>query len=400
MRMPNHTQDKYSPLRSFLNSQTNTAQGMAWGKVMLFGEYAVLDGASALLTATPHQAKAHYLSLEYLHAIEPFVPELSYLRGQIAIENYQPNYVIIAFQLGTSILIRTNADKFKSFGQNFKFAEQCLINASAPKGIYFIDTQAFGLSINEQWQKMGIGSSGASSSALCDLLAQLPEVPIRHALSRPHDRFLYTQEQHRSVQGGLGSGADVACSTFGGLIEFKLNPNTPPTIRKITRSLPRTWGLWKGGSFSTSHSLAVLKQWKVQNPICYKQQISYLAQASKNAVNLLTESSFDSISQDSWCEVIDYAAEAMRSFSSKLNLPLWTDTHNSWSKLVSKNSGVIKSTGAGGDDLTIFAAQSVDDEIKCLELLHHACTSNKETLHIFSLSPLINEHEVLASQKP
>ena len=398
--MLDHTQDDYLQIQSFLSSQTNVAKGQAWGKVMLFGEYAVLEGASALLTATPHQAKAHFISFDHLSAVESLIPELSNLDEQVDLSLFQAHYIIIAFQLGISLLVKTKDNGFKTFGQSFKFVEQCLINATAPKGIYFIDTQAFGLRINEQWQKMGIGSSGAASSAVCDLLAQLPEVPIRKSLCDPKKRFLYTHKQHQSVQGGLGSGADVACSTFGGLIEFKLHPNTHPEIRRLTTDLPRTWGLWKGGSFSTSHSLALLKQWKVQNPITYKQQVSSLAQASKKAVDLFTCSETNRVSQDSWCEVIDYAAEAMRNFSAKLNLPLWTDTHQNWSKLVAKHSGVIKSTGAGGDDLTLFAAQSIDDEIKCLQLLHDVCNSKGEPFHIFPLSPLIDEHEVLASQKP
>lgn len=398
--MLDHTQDDYSQIQSFLSAQTNFAKGQAWGKVMLFGEYAVLEGASALLTATPHKAQAHYASFDHLATIELLSPELYNLNKQVDLSKHQVHYIIIAFQLGASLIVKAKNNELKTYGQSFKLVEKCLINASAPKGIYFIDTQTFGLRINERWQKMGIGSSGAASSALCDLLAQIPEVPIRQSLSDLKKRFLYTQKQHRSVQGGLGSGADVACSTFGGLIEFKLHPNTHPEIRRLTTDLPRTWGLWKGGSFSTSHSLALLKQWKVQNPIAYKQQLSSLTQASKNAVDLFTCSELDKISQDSWCEVIDYAAEAMRNFSAKLNLPLWTDTHQNWSKLVAKHSGVIKSTGAGGDDLTLFAAQSIDDEIKCLELLHHACASEKEPFHVFPLSPLMDEYEVLASQKP
>ena len=112
--MIDHTEDEYSQLRSFLGTQTNISKGQAWGKVMLFGEYAVLEGASALLTATSHQAKAHYLSFDHLDIVESFIPELSNLKRQIAIRKHRAKYLIIAFQLGNSLLITTDNNKYKN----------------------------------------------------------------------------------------------------------------------------------------------------------------------------------------------------------------------------------------------------------------------------------------------
>ncbi|MAA78863.1 MAG: hypothetical protein CL916_06350 [Deltaproteobacteria bacterium] len=389
-----------SSLSLYLDSRSGLPKGEASGKVMLFGEYAVLEGASAILTATPHRAKAHYLPLDYLNHIERIDAELGALLEQSDLHQDQLKYVIIAFQWGRALMLENKLGDLKHFGQDFELVKLCLKEASAPNGIYFIDTQSFGLSIDGKWQKMGIGSSGASSSALCNLLAQLPEVTLQEDLSNPYNRFLFAQQQHRAVQGGLGSGADVACSTFGGLIEFKLNNNSNPTVQRLPSPLPRTWGLWKGGSFSTSHSLSQLKQWQIQNLTQYQMHIANLTQASQRALDLFEVADSNSIKQDDWCGVIDYAAEAMRNFSRTVSLPLWTDTHSKWSKLVQKNGGVIKSTGAGGDDLTLFAAQSLSDEIRCLKLLERECTLQGEPFHIFPLSSLILDEEVLAIQKP
>ena len=389
-----------SPLCLYLDSLSGLPEGEASGKVMLFGEYAVLEGASAILTATPHRAKAHFLPLDYLNNIGRIDAELSSLLKQIDLHQDQLKYVIIAFQWGRALILENNLGELKHYGQDFELVRYCLQKASAPDGVYFIDTQSFGLSIDGNWQKMGIGSSGASSSALCNLLAQLPEVTIKEDLSTPYDRFLFAQQQHRAVQGGLGSGADVACSTFGGLIEFKLNNSDNPTIQRLPSPLPRTWGLWKGGSFSTSQSLSQLKRWQVQNSTQYQLQIANLTQASQRALDLFKAAHSNPIKQDDWCGVIDYAAEAMRNFSKTVSLPLWTETHTKWSNLVQKNGGVIKSTGAGGDDLTLFAAQSLSDEIKCLEILHRECSLKSEKFHIFPLSSLILDEEVLAIQKP
>jgi mevalonate kinase len=162
-------------LSAYVNSVKPFAQGQAWGKVMLFGEYAVLNGGPALLTATPQQAKADYLDLSHLAQILQI--DLSLTR-ELQESNVSPNqieYVICAFNWGNSVIYTNRQGDLKRLGESFAFIERCLHEACAPKGIYFIDTQEFGLSIHGQWQKIGIGSSGASSAALCSLISQFPE---------------------------------------------------------------------------------------------------------------------------------------------------------------------------------------------------------------------------------
>ncbi len=387
-------------LSAYIDSVKPLAQGLAWGKVMLFGEYAVLNGGPALLTATPQQAKAYYLDLSHLTQILQIDSSLKLGIEESGVSPSQIEYVICAFNWGSSILYKNKQGDLKCLGESFAFIERCLHEAGAPKGIYLIDTQEFGLSIHGQWQKMGIGSSGASSAALCSLLSQLPASLLKHTQEKPYERFLFAQAQHKAVQGGLGSGADVACSTFGGLIEFKLHDSKQTVINPLSTVLPRTWGLWKGGSFSTAQSLSQLKLWKQEHPKSYQKHISNLTQVSQQALNFLQNPSRSSDSQKRWCELIQSGAQAMRLFSHDIALPLWTNTHEQWSQLIKDFDGVIKSTGAGGDDLTLFAAHDLHAEQRCLELIKAHCAKNNEPLFIFPLSPLIQDQESLVLQAP
>jgi mevalonate kinase len=154
--------------------------------------------------------------------------------------------------------------------------------------------------------------------------------------------------------------------------------------------------LWKGGSFSTAQSLSQLKVWKQEHPNSYQKHISNLTQVSQQALHFLRSETRSSATQKHWCELIQSGAQAMRLFSYDIALPLWTDTHEQWSQLIKDFGGVIKSTGAGGDDLTLFAAQDLNAEQRCLELMKAYCDKNNEPLFIFPLSPLIQEQEFLA----
>ena len=367
--------------------------GRAWGKVMLFGEYAVLDGESALLSATQHQARALYQShsdvLKYhYHTSVPW-GQINELCEQITAEGRVVSHIINAGPLGQMVMgVRRDIDvEVESIpgvsqqtyvGVNLPFAAAVLTRLKAPFGVYHIDTTHFGVLRGHRWEKMGVGSSGASTAALIDLLAHLP-CQSDFDLSTPQQRFELACDVHHKVQGRLGSGADIATSTYGGLIRF-----AGPPLRQVTRlntCIPDTWGIWSGGSTSTVKAVKQVKAWAHQKPHAYSQCMGQLCDAEQFAITVLSSTH----SQRDWCAVLRKGAEAARILGERAGIPIWTQRHQRWSSLIEPFGGVIKPSGAGGDDLSLFAAEDPEAQRRCLDVLMQDAQSHGDMLRCFKI---------------
>ncbi|MEQ1569149.1 MAG: hypothetical protein ABMA64_26170 [Myxococcota bacterium] len=141
---------------------------VAPGKVVLLGEYAVLDGAPAVVAAVDHG-------------------------------------VVVTFTPGPIRAVVTPVDD--------RFARAALDAVGAPAGTY----------VFADWNpvpgpdKVGLGGSAAATVAA--VLVGAPGLD-------PHTRFRTALAVHRAVQGS-GSGVDVAASTYGGVCRFEAEQVTP-----------------------------------------------------------------------------------------------------------------------------------------------------------------------------
>src|SRR5262245_2351577 len=144
--------------------------GVAPGKVLLLGEYAVLEGRAAICAAVDRYARAR---------VAP---------GPLRVE---------AKNLGIA---------WEGAGEPPPaLAAACaLLSARGASAQVEIDTSEF----SQGEVKLGLGSSAAALAALAAALA--PDLS-------PKDRFHLAEDAHRAAQGGIGSGVDVAASTYGGL---------------------------------------------------------------------------------------------------------------------------------------------------------------------------------------
>ena len=143
-----------------------TVVATAPGKVVLSGEYAVLDGAPAICMAVDRRATAT-------------VGDSPDGRCRVA----------------------TPGREFSN-GEKFRIVEA--VCGSRPELTIELDTRAFA----EDGTKLGIGSSAALTAALVAALGG--------------DYYADALAAHRRLQGGSGSGVDVAASVHGGLIEYSM----------------------------------------------------------------------------------------------------------------------------------------------------------------------------------
>lgn len=171
------------------------------GKLVVAGEYAVVDGARAIVMAVDRRAWATTAA----PSTEPGVSVPDLLRA-------------VCDELQMDVPSRT-----------------LMLDSAA-----FFTTDSSG-----QRRKLGLGSSAALTAALCRML--MPRETSR-------DRFLETAlAAHRRFQSGLGSGLDVAASVAGGLLSYCMRGAAVEPLPWPARLCWAAW--WSGKSASTVASL-------------------------------------------------------------------------------------------------------------------------------------------------
>ena len=288
------------------------------GKLVLCGEYAVLDGAPAIGMAIDRRARA----------------------------SLQPNDA--EYHTVTAPGFSTACGKFRCAGGDFEWLEAgdefalvehvwMAANAEPPESLALsLDTRAFADAASGR--KIGIGSSAALAVALTGALHEVA--------GKAADIAAVATAAHRKLQGGAGSGIDVCCSHRGGVIEF---------IMRKDSCMPMGWPedlayavLWSGVPASTDAKLA---QFRARSPRPSRAALVTAAErvartwAAGSAVAILDE--------------MRAYTEALRSFSSDHDMGIFDAGH---AELVDAATGdaVYKPCGAGGGDVGIVLARSED----------------------------------------
>ena len=290
------------------------------GKVMLFGEYAVLHGQRAMVAAVDRGVRC---------TIHP-----------------SDTLVIDGGRHGRAT--RTS-DGWR--GATLPFA-QTLVDAlpEPPIAAYHLNSDA--LSVNGT--KLGLGSSAASTVALARAL--MPSAD-------PREIYTHAQAAHRAVQ-GTGSGADIAASAWGGVIDYRLIDG-----RGEAEPLPvaRThlMMVWAGQPASTTALVGRVKAWASGAPAAHAVIMARIGAAAEQGIR-------------AWTNGTDLRPAARATTACLVELgqqsgaPIVTACHRELADLVEDSGVVVKPTGAGGGDLAWLVGPDADSEAAALERMRAA----------------------------
>jgi phosphomevalonate kinase len=282
------------------------------GKLMLTGEYAVLDGAPALVIAIDRRVRA---------------------RRQRGPRGSSPFLIGVADEIA------------KRFGADHPATQAAL-------EIVVDSTSLF-----EGTDKLGLGSSAAvtvAATALA-LAADQKFVPII-------DRELVASiafEVHGNVQrarGATGSGADVAAAVHGGVIEFsqkKLERLTwPPGLTLVP--------FFIGVSADTPKLVAQVTAARAANPVAINAVLVSIAEISRAACRACAARAPE-VSATALISALSLAARATDQLATTTRLPLVPPAVTAVRAVAASLGGTAKTTGAGGGDVAIAVIPATED---------------------------------------
>jgi phosphomevalonate kinase len=304
------------------------------GKLFLVGEYAVLDGGTAVVAAVNR------------YAIGEFVPALD-----------------AASPLVAEAVRRTLA----ALGDK---------GAALPAGSVWVQSGAFsagGDPLSGGGVKLGIGSSAATSACAVGAILELAGTPVA---AHRDLVFSVAESAHRAWQGGIGSGADVAAAVYGGIIQYARPGGGAPVVER----LPGGLGTLELIVFSARKETSTVSQIQAvralaeRSPAPYSQLMGQLRDA--------TERFLESMAVRNAGETIlatRAAGLALAELGRAADTPIVTAPFERAAVLAAELGGAAKPSGAGGGDVGIalfperaaaqaFVARAAEAELDVLDL--------------------------------
>jgi len=324
------------------------------GKMILMGEYAVLDGAPALVTA---------------------VDRFCYTDIQIHDKTY---YTISAPTIGIpEILFHTHAENktahFETYSESFR--EKLILvkltieyflselNATIPFCSIEINTDEF---FNADNSKIGLGSSAAVVVSLVNGLTHIAD----DLNFSQQEIYAHALSIHRDAQDGRGSGIDIAASTFGGTLKYQLNRAdfSQSQIQKYEPLQPLfIIPIWTGTSASTSALIKQLSQKRATEPAEYSKIIKRLISLSEEACRAYTEGD-----PALFIRIADLYFNAMLSLGEFIHAPVISTEHLEIRALVKAVGAAYKPSGAGMGDMGLAFADSREKKSSVVQAIEQS----------------------------
>lgn len=300
------------------------------GKLVLLGDYAVLDGAPALAVAVNRRARVT-LETRDDDAVEIAAPDLDMASAHARID-------------ADGALHWSSADDAERLGLVAGLWRALAQAGMAPRtGMRLqLDTSGFFDTQSGQRRKLGLGSSAALSVALVAALLRAGG----HAFAASDTWLACLLAWHGAWQGGRGSGVDLAASLAGGLIVYRRgNESTPPTMQSAHWP-PANASLafvWSGQSVSTAGYLARLDAWKQAHAADYAARMGELCALAETVPSSLAGDATDFVAL-----VAAYGASLQR-LAQASGLEIFSPAQHAAMQIATREGAAFKPCGAGGD---------------------------------------------------
>ena len=281
------------------------------GKLIVAGEYAVLDGAQALVVAVNRRVTAKHAP--------------SRLRG-------------------SSAFLHALADELAGRGraEAARIAMEIVVDSSS-----FYDGN----------NKLGLGSSAAVTVAATALvLANEPSDP-----ALVHDIAAAAHARAQAPRGSRGSGADIAAAVHGGTIAFTPRAGTAGIVAR--RSWPSGVDLipfFTGTSADTPVLVAQVAAARAASPVAVDAALTAIADASRAACEAAALRDIK-LAATAMIAALALAAAGLDRLELATGVALVPDRVKAARRRLAPLGGTAKTTGAGGGDVAIAVIPTTED---------------------------------------
>jgi len=314
-------------------------EARAPGKLLLVGEYAVLDGASALVMAVDRRVRVSVAAGARGGCLD--APQLGIRRAAMRIERGamccpdQP-------QAGLGLTARMVPAILRELGHE-------------PERVRDLDLEIDSGELFESGPdgpvKLGLGSSAAVSAALA-LALEAWFGPRRAAFEGPVllRRWLPV---YRAAMEGTASGADLAAAFLGGLSEFRISGDQVD-FAGVKWPAGLHWrAVWVGNVARTTDYVGAYERWQRAQPGAARDFGRRLGRVAQQAVAGAT----DPVALIEACS--EYAG-LLGALGDAMGMQIMSEPHRRLARAASGCGVVYKSCGAGGGDLGIALATDPD----------------------------------------
>jgi len=326
-------------------------EAQAPGKLVLVGEYAVLEGAPGLAVAVDVRAQARVTAIPG-PANQLVIPGTGQQFRFHWVPDSRPRWEQNspgAFGLPLEVC----AEILSTRGLLPRKSELAACEIELQTSAFFLTGDG------GQRKKLGLGSSAAVVVALTGALLRLAG---ESTLSR-QDLIDICCEAHRRLQGGMGSGIDVATSVTGGAVAVTAGQH-PVTNDRMVQAHPVAWpaplrlvAVWSGESAATPGMLAKLRAFRERNARDYAGHMQRLGAIAGQAVAAWKVANIDALLG----AVANYEA-GLRRLDDAASIGIFSPVHERLQAIAQRHAAVYKPSGAGGGDFGIALTESGDVE--------------------------------------
>lgn len=306
------------------------------GKLMICGEYAVIEGAPAILAPSHHRAIVTIDLAEECHTVisSLFPNRIEHFRLTPEGTRFTPEPEDQA-QVALLRCVLDSMLMHRQIKADMPLCEICIDSAQ------FVEPSS--------GDKLGAGSSAAVCVALVRALLEWNCRAVNDPLV-----FNLAAKAHSLFQNGRGSNADIATCTYGQLLCYQ---SSKSSLLNWPQGLLIA-SIWTGASASTTHMLQRLNLWQASNSDDYAQHMTAMKAIAVEVANLFfgAKSNADAIVT----QVREYTS-LLESMAAAADLSVFSDTHRRLADRAVAQRLVYKPSGAGGGDYGLVLTTNADD---------------------------------------
>ena len=306
---------------------------------MIFGDYAVLEGAPAAAVSVDVRARAQVDRIDARRSV--FID----VAGGHAFD----------FEVEPGERLRwigqPPGDRGALVAAVFDTCHELVhLQGPLPSLRISVDTDAFYTGVGGRTQKLGLGSSAAALVALTGALTRCLRISVER------DSLLnICRAAHQRFQGGAGSGIDVATALLGGVVGVRIEArDAPPNVSTLA------WpdGLfmmpvWSGSAASTPELLGRFYAYKDADADGFTHHLRNLGRYAR-----LIDAAWRKGGVAEILSALTGYDDALRALDGDARVGINTDAHDRLRGVVEHHGAVYKTSGAGGGDFGIVFSDS------------------------------------------